>query len=527
MLNTPTARRGMVTSPHHLASQAGLAVLRDGGNAIEAAVATAAALAVVYPHMCGLGGDGFWLIAEPGKPPVSIDGSGAAAAKADPALYRDHGLAAVPGKGPLAAATVAGVVSSWQLALDVSAQWGGTLPLSRLFADAVELARNGFAVSSHQAAATTGNLTALKAQPGFAETFLARGKAPAAGTRQCLPALAATFERLAAAGLDDFYRGEVGRTLAAGLQAAGSPVRADDLARHRGMRRRPLSLGLAGGTLYNTAPPTQGLASLVVLGLFQRLGQGLGASECGGAAHIHALVEATKLAFRVRDAHIADPARMSVHATTYLSDHVLDRLAAEVDMGRAAPWPHAAAEGDTAWLGVVDDDGRAVSVIQSLCHAFGSGVTVAEAGVVWHNRATGFSLEPTARSLLEPRRRPYHTLSPALARLKDGRTMVYGSMGGDAQPQVQAQLFTRHVIFGEPLQAAVTAPRWRLGRGGLELEARFDPEVGDALRRAGHAVEMVGSYDRRMGHAGALCRHPDGRLDGAADPRADRCVAAY
>ncbi len=522
MLDTPMARRGMVTSPHHLASQAGLAVLREGGNAIEAAVAVAATLAVVAPHRCGLGGDGFWLIAEPGKPPVSIDGSGASAAKADLALYREHGLAAMPQRGPLAAATVAGVVSSWQLALDISGQWGGTLPLSRLFADAVDLARDGVAVSGHQATATAASLTALKAQPGFAETFLSRRKAPAPGARQCLPALAATFERLAAAGLDDFYRGEVGRTLAAGLQAAGSPLRADDLARHRGMRRRPLSLGLAAGTLYNTAPPTQGLASLVILGLFQRLG----VTECGGATHIHALAEATKLAFRVRDGHITEPARMSVHATTYLSDHVLDRIAAEVDMGRAAAWPQASAEDDAVWLGVVDGHGRAVSVIQSLCHAFGSGVTLAEAGVVWHNRATGFSLDPTLRAALEPRRRPYHTLSPALARLKDGRVMVYGGTGGDAQPQAQAQVFSRHVMFGEALQAAVTAPRWRLGRG-LELEARFDPEVVDALRRAGHAVEMVGSYDSRMGHAGAICRHPDGRLDGAADPRADGCVAAY
>jgi gamma-glutamyltranspeptidase/glutathione hydrolase len=509
----------MVTSPHHLASQAGLAVLREGGNAIEAAVATAATLSVVTPHMCGLGGDAFWLIGEPGKPPVSIDGSGCAAARAEPALYR--GLAAVPQTGPLAAATVAGAVSSWQLALDVSAQWGGRLPLTRLFEDALEAARGGFAVTGHQATLTGRGLAALKGQPGFAETFLLRKKAPAAGTLQRLPALADTLERLAAAGLDDFYRGEIGRSLAAGLQAAGSPLRAEDLARHRGMRRRPLSLGLAAGTLYNTAPPTQGLASLVLLGLFQRLG----VRESGGSAHVHALAEATKLALRLRDTHIADPARMSVHATTYLSEHVLDRMAADIRMDKAAPWPQAGAEGDTVWLGVMDGAGRAVSVIQSLMHPFGSGVTVE--GVAWHNRATGFSLDPERRNHMEPRRRPLHTLSPALARLKDGRTLVWGSMGGDAQPQVQAQIFTRHVVFGEPLQAAVSAPRWRLGAHGLDLEARFDPEVVEDLRRAGHLVQLVGSYDSLMGHAGALCRHPDGRLEGAADPRSDGCVAGY
>ncbi len=530
MLNTPMGRRGMITTPHHLASQAGLAVLREGGNAIEAAIAAAATLSVVYPHMTGLGGDGFWLIAEPGKPPISIDGSGAAGAAVERDLYRAERLKAVPARGGLAANTVAGAVSGWKLALDLSEQWGGGMPLERLFEDAIHYAREGSAVTAHQEAATRRNLAALRKAPGFAQTFLMRNKPPAVGAVIAQPALADTLERLAEAGLDDFYRGDIARTMAEDLRDAGSPLKSEDLARHRGMRRRPLSLGLAHGTLFNTAPPTQGLASLILLGVFQRLG----AAVPDEAAWVHGLVEATKIATRVRDTHITDPNRMSVHATTYLSEHLLDRLAGEVDPARAQPTAQGLGDGDTVWLGVIDGQGRAVSFIQSLFHAFGSGVVLPRTGIVWHNRGVSFSLDPEHRNALEPRRKPFHTLSPALARLKDGRTMVWGSMGGDSQPQIQAQIFARAVLGGQPLQAALTAPRFVYGRGAdglpgtdLKLEARFSPELVDELARLGHSVESVAPFDSLMGHAGALIRRADGLIEGAADPRADGIAAGW
>lgn len=530
MLNTPMARRGMVSTPHHLASQAALAVLRDGGNAIEAAIAASAALAVLYPHMTGLGGDGFWLIAEPGKPPLSIDGSGASGAAVTPELYRAEKLKAVPSKGPLAAITVAGNLSGWQLALDVSGQWGGGMGLDRLLEDAIHYARQGAAVTAHHEAALRRNLAALKKVPGFAQTFLVRNKVPAVGALQANPALAATLERLAEAGLDDFYRGEIARAVAEDLREAGSPLKAEDLARHRGMRRRPLSLGLPAGTLFSTAPPTQGLAALVLLGLYQRLG----VAEAGGFAWTHGLVEAARIAGRLRQTHIADPDRMSVHATTYLSEHVLDRMAAEIDLGRAGADAPPLGEGDTVWLGVIDGQGRAVSAIQSLYHAFGSGVVLPRTGIAWHNRGFSFSLDPEDRNALEPRRKPRHTLAPALARLKDGRTLVWGSMGGESQPQILAQVFSRAILHGEPLQAAVTAPRFVAGRGldgqpahDLKLESRFDPALAGELAAAGHQVETVGPFDSIMGHAGALLRHADGLIEGAADPRADGSVAGW
>ena len=521
MPHTPMARRGMVSSPHHLASTAGLAVLREGGNAIEAAIAAAATLSVVLPHLNGLGGDGFWLIAEPGKPPVSIDGSGAAGARVEAGLFAGHG--AIPSRGALATGTVAGAVSGWQLALDVSRQWGGGMPLDRLFEDAVHAARSGYVVGRSQAESSSRLLPELKKLPGFAPLFLVRNKAPAAGAVMANPALAETLSRLAAAGLDDFYRGEVARQVAEDLKAAGSPLASDDLARHRGMRRRPLSLGIPAGTLFNAAPPTQGLASLIVLGVFQRLG----VDEAEGPAWAHALVEAAKQALRVRDVHVADPHRMSVHATTYLSDPLLDRMAADIDPARAAPWGVPAAGAEAVWLGVVDGQGRAVSYTQGLCQPFGSGVASPATGILWHDRLAAFSLDPQHRNALEPRRKPLQSLSPALARLKDGRTMVWGASGGDSQPLTQAQVFTRAVIFGDDLQAAIAAPRLALGER-VRIEARFEPAVAASLEAAGHAVETAGPFDAAVaGEAGALVRRADGVVEGACDPRGAGAVAGW
>lgn len=530
MLHTPMAARGMVTAPHHLAAQSGLAVLRDGGNAVEAAIAAAATVSVVYPHMCGLGGDAFWLIHEPGRLPVSIDGSGAAAGAADPAAYAERGVAgAMPRHGVLAACTVAGAVSSWQAALELSRRWGGSLPLSRLFADAIHYARSGFAVTAPQSEAATRLLEALKGQPGFAETFLKDGEPPPAGSRITLPRLADSLERLAKFGLDDFYRGGLGYHIGAELQRLGSPLAAEDMARHRSVRRRPLQLEMACGTVYNTPPPTQGLASLMILGMFERLG----VDRAEGFAHVHGLVEATKQAFLVRNAHVTDPAHMTIHATTYLTEGLLDRLAANLSRERAAPWPQPGPPGDTVWIGVADDAGRMVSLIQSLSTAFGAGVLLKDTGILWHNRGASFQLEEGRQNLLAPRRKPYHTLSPALAVLKDGRVLSYGTMGGEGQPQTQAAVFSRHVMFGQPLQQAVSAPRWALGRGwsgpdgDLKLESRFDPALIDALRGAGHAVTVVEPFDTLMGHAGAVLRHADGLLEGAADPRGNGVVAAF
>lgn len=529
MLNTPRARRGMVTAPHHLAAEAGLAVLREGGNAIEATVAMAACLTVVYPHMTGIGGDGFWLIAVPGRDVIAIEACGRAAAQATPELYKSNGLGSIPWRGPLAANTVAATVSGWGEALKFSAELGDSLPLSRLVQDAVWHAENGFAVTQSQHDLTRDKLPELKDVPGFAARFLPAGAPPAERSLMKLPALGATLKAIGAKGTEDFYRGDLARKIAVDLARIGSPVSAEDLARHQARRVAPLSVDIAQAKLFNFPPPTQGLASLMILALFDRLG----VRVAEGFDHIHGLVEATKQAFLVRDRIVGDPASMPEAPESYLQPAKLDELAARIDRKQALPWPQPASAGDTTWMGAIDGNGVAVSFIQSIYFEFGSGCVLEETGINWQNRGSSFLLDGAGPRLLVPGRMPFHTLNPALTRFADGRVMVYGTMGGEGQPQTQSAVFTRYGLFGQGLQAAITAPRWLLGKTWgensvtLKLESRFDPALVAALKSAGHDVELLEPFTGTMGHAGAIVQYADGVLEGATDPRSDGAAAGF
>lgn len=521
----------MAVAPHALAAQSALAVLREGGNALEAMVAAAATIAVVYPHMNAIGGDAFWCVSVPGSPPRSIDACGAAAGSASIDFYRERGLATIPFRGGVAANTVAGTVSGWELALELSASLGGRLPLPRLLADAIGYARDGIPVTRSQSATTRVKCEGLAGQPGFDETFLVDGAAPAVGTRFRNARLGATLERLAHAGLADFYRGDLARSFAKDLAAVGSPLSLADFESHLARWTVPLALAHSRGTVLNVPPPTQGVVSLLILGILDRLD--VGRVDPAGADYVHLCVEAVKQAFAVRDRHVTDPAYMDVDAQDLLAPGRIADLAARIDRSRAAPWGASRGPADTIWMGVIDGDGRAVSFIQSIYHEFGSGVVLRESGVNWQNRGCSFSLDERALNVLKPGRKPFHTLNPAMALLDDGRTMVYGNMGGDGQPQSQSAVFTRTVLFGMDPQAAVSAPRWLLGRtwgnasDTLKLESRFPSAVVDELRRRGHEVEMLGDYDEAVGHAGAIVRSRDGMLEGGSDPRSDGGVAGY
>jgi len=527
MLKSLTAARGMVTAPHHLAAQAGIAVLRDGGNAVEAMIAAASTIAVVYPHMNSIGGDGFWLISRPGKPAIGIDACGRAAALATPEWYRSRGHPTVPSRGPFAANTVAGAVSGWIAALG---EVRGRLPLARLLQDAIWYAREGGPVTQSQVAYTARFQGELAPQPGFAGTFLRDGSPPPARSLQRFPALAQTFERLAQCGLDDFYRGDVAHALAAELARVGSPLRIGDLAQQHAALVEPLTVNLSAGTVYNLPPPTQGLASLMVLALFDRIREGVAPDSF---AHVHGIVEATKQAFLVRNRHVCDPDVMSVNPREFLRDATLAESARAIDARRARAWPEPAVKGDTVWMGAVDGDGMLVSYIQSVYWEFGSGVELEDTGINWQNRGASFSLDRASHLALAPGRKPFHTLNPALARLPDGREMVYGNMGGDGQPQSQAAVWSRYAMFGQDLQQAISAPRWLLGRTwgdmsvSLKLENRFEPSLIAALRDAGHEIDLVEAYSDLVGHAGALVRHPNGVISGATDPRSDGAVAGF
>ena len=523
-LHTAGHRRGVVCAPHFAAVEDGLAILAEGGNAIEAMIAMAASIAAVYPHMNHVGGDGFWLIREPSGRVRAIMGAGRAGSKATRQLYRDAGHHEIPSRGPLAALTVPGAVAGWMLALEAAKAHRGRLPVHVLFEAAIKHAREGYTVTRSQARLTVEKYAELETAPGFLQAFLIDGKPPEAGTKLKQTAFAATLDQLANAGLDDFYRGDVGREIAADLERIGSPVTRADLETFEARIAEPLYVPVGAGTLFNTPPPTQGLASLIILALFDRLRVAQGESF----EHIHGLVEATKRAFRVRDRVVTDPDKIDGNLNDFLSPKFLDSETAKIDARKAAPWPAPEARGDTIWMGAADASGLVVSYIQSLYWEFGSGCVLPATGILMQNRGSSFSLDPKALNALAPGRRPFHTLNPALAALKDGRVIAYGTMGGDGQPQTQAAVFTRHILFRQPLDKALDAPRWLLGRTwgssntNLRLESRFDGGLVDRLMSAGHDVEMLNEpYSDTMGHAGAVILHPDGTLEGGHDPRAD------
>jgi len=530
-LRSITGTRGMAVAPHALASQSALEVLREGGNALEAMMAAAATITVVYPHMNSIGGDSFWLFHTPHSGPRGIDACGAAARAASTEWYAARGIAqAIPFRGGVAANTVAGTVGGWKLAHSIGRKWGGRMPLRRLLADAIHYAEHGIAVTASQSSATAAKHGELESQPGFRATFMPGG-IPAMGSVFRQPRLAATLTRLASAGFDDFYRGRLAQAIARDLAAAGSPLAPDDLRRHRARFVMPLVLQHSLGAIYNLPPPTQGIASLLILGILDALEVGKAAPA--GADYVHLAVEATKRAFAVRDHVVTDPAYMTVDVQELLAPAKIRQLARNVDRARAARWGAGRAPADTVWMGVIDGKGRAVSMIQSLYHEFGAGIVLEESGITWQNRGCSFALDPVALNCLRPGRKPFHTLNPALAVLRDGRTIAYGTMGGDGQPQTQAAVFTRIAHFGMDPQQAVSAPRWLLGRtwgqasDSLKLESRFSTgDVADLARR-GHEMEVLGEYDETMGHAGAIVRHANGVMEGGSDPRSDGCVAAF
>ncbi len=538
---TPSQRRnpmcldGMITTPHYLASQAGLAVLRRGGNAVEAAVAAAAVLTVVYPQMCTLGGDNFWLMynARTGAMQGSY-ASGRAGRHVTREVYA--GRKAIPSRGPLAAITVPGCVSGWEKALDWSVRtMGGAIPFGDLLEEAVRLCAGVPCATSladwleRDTRRDDPERTALQRYPEFARIFLPRGRPLRTGDILVQPDLRRTLERLACEGPRDFYEGATAEALVRGLAGAGGLLDLEDFRSHTADYVAPISTTCSGATAWNLPPNTQGVSSLQILAMMNRMdARAMGE---GSADWIHCLVECTKLAFADRERFVTDPAFASAPLDLLLSDDHIAECAARVDMGRARTHPCLLdPRGDTIWLGVVDREGNCVSLIQSIYNDFGSAVVPAGTGVLLQNRGCFFSLDPAHVNTLEPGKRTMHTLNPPML-LKDGRPcLVYGTMGGEGQPQTQAAIVSRVMDFGMHPQEAVDAPRWLYGRSwgaasnSLKLEGRIARDTAAELARRGHDVEMTPDYTDLMGHAGCILIDRSGErpvLHGAADPRGD------
>lgn len=509
------------TAPHYKATETGQAILEQGGTAIEAMVAAAASIAVVYPHMNGLGGDGFWLISEPGKAPIGIDAAGVACADVNSGWY--SGLDAIPSRGGLAALTMAGAVSGWQKALTISEQWQKAMPLPDLLNAAISQAKDGSPVTQSYLDACNKTSQAFSGFDNFANTFLLKNAIPEKNEILKLSALGHTLEHLAKTGLQDFYKGDLAEQLAKDLKDAGSPINLQDFHNYQAIDVAPLSVSTSFGKLYNLPAPTQGIASLIILALFDRVKE----QAQSESDFVHLLIECTKQAFIIRNNYLTDASRLAKPLDSFLDSTVLDELAGNITSEKALPWPYDAKHGDTIWMGACDNQGRMVSYIQSLYWEFGSGIVSPETGIVWNNRGTSFSLEANSLNELQPGLKPFHTLNPAFAELSDGSRMSYGTMGGEGQPQTQAALFARHLHQGKSLKQSISMGRWLLGKtwgdesNNLKLEQDMGMQINKDLSRLGHDTVLVDSCNELMGHAGAIRLRTDNSIEAASDPRSD------
>ena len=542
------AYRGMVTSPNALASQSGIHILRQGGTAIESAVAIAASLAVVYPHMCSLGGDAFWLIANAKeKSLIALNASGRAGLRATRDFYRKNNCARIPYKGYRAAITVPGMVSGLEAALRYNREHlGETLPLASLFADAIDYAANGLPQSTSfvraMHTALTRNAHDPKTYPLYQELtdiFLPNGKESALGDPLIQSDLADVLRTLVREGLNSFYTGSVAQAILSAMQKNGGLLTEEDFARNKATWDTPISVAYREYQAFNTPPNSQGMASLAILNCLNnfdvaRLGEGT-------ADYYHLLVEATKEAFRDRDRYLTDPDFSDIPVAQLLSEEHGRSQAARIAMDRAAPWDAPLDPmGDTVWFGVVDSFGNAVSCIQSIYHDFGAGIVPKGTGIILQNRGTFFSLDPAHPNRLEPGKRTFHTLNPAML-YKDGAPyLIYGTMGGEGQPQTQAAIVTRLVDFGLSPSEAIYAPRWLFGSAfgapsaNLTLESRIDEACQKDLASRGHSIRLTEPFSEIMGHAGAIriekrsaCTRGGFLLQGASDVRSDGAALGY
>jgi gamma-glutamyltranspeptidase/glutathione hydrolase len=528
-LHTVKGRHGIVTAPHYLAAQAGLGVLEDGGSAAQATITVAATLAVVYPHMTGIGGDGFWLIRESDGRLHGVHGVGAAAAKADLGLYAGAGHDVVPWRGPLAANTVAGTLSAWQAVLETELS---PLPLSRLLAPAIALAEEGVVVTAGHAAIAAAKGLELRVQGGaYASVFEPEGR-PCAKATCCAnprwPAPCAVWPR---PGLSISMTGHwppMSRPIWPNWAARSAPptlpptAPAGHAAERRDPRRAPVQQRAAHAGRRLAADPRAGRA----LGLCGALGRGFRPCPRAGRGDQAGLPVARR-ALRRSGLHGAGRARRARRRGPARQHGREDRPRARAAL--------AAALAGGRYLLVWRDRRQGAGRLGDPEHLFRVrlGPRPAAHGDYLAEPGASFRLAQSGWNALKPGRVPFHTLNPALAELADGRVMAYGTMGGEGQPQTQAAVFSRHVWHGMDLQEAISAPRWLLGRTWgedsttLKIEDGFDEAVYAALAQAGHEVERVGPLTAMMGHAGALVRHGDGALEGATDPRSDGGVAAW
>jgi gamma-glutamyltranspeptidase len=533
---------GAVASPHHLATEAGIGIMRAGGSAVDAAIAVNVALAVVAGHSCGLGGDAFWLIRDPASGDVvALNGSGRSAAGATREAAAAAGLTAIPERGPWTV-TVPGAVDSWG---EAHGRFG-RLAWADVLAPAIELA-DGFPAGAGWVAAVERAAAIFGTNGDWAHTYRPFGRPWRLGERVMLPALARTLRALAAEGPALMYAGSLGRRAATYLEQTGSPIRHADLVAHRSDWGLPISTTYRGFTSLSHPPNSCGVVALETLAMLDHLEPPSSSSFDGtgvaDARWVHLGLEASRLALADRDRWLTDIDAMEPGALELLLDR--DRagvLAASIDPDRVGPATRSSLPGGggTVYLCAADRDGGVVSLIESNYAGFGSGLVDPETGIAYQNRGAFFRLAPGHANSLAPRKRTLHTLTPGML-LRDGEPwIVHGSMGGEIQPQVFAQVVSAIADGGVDIGIAVGAPRWaadvphHLGLASLtRLEARYRDEVVIGLRERGHDPQVIEPWSSAMGHAHAIeiVRDPDRSAPptfaAVADPRSEGLPGAW
>lgn len=527
-----SGREAAVVSDHPLASAAGYEVLRRGGNAMDAAVTVAGVLAVVRPHMNGVGGDAFGLFYDKASGQVTaLNGSGRTGALATPEFFAERGHRTMPSSGPLTI-TVPGAVAAWDAAL----KRYGTISLADALAPAIRLAADGWAVTTTLERDIGTSVRRLN--DGGRAIFAPGGSLPPVGALLRNPALAGTLTTIARGGADAFYRGPIAETLARFVEAEGGYLRASDFRAHTVEWVDPISMTFAGGRRVFAMPPnSQGLVQLQQLALAESFD--LASLGHNSAEYLHTLIETKRLAYADRDRWVADPRHAPVPVDALLNREYLRTRAARVGAAAATTVTHgfgealesepASGDGDTVYLMVVDRDGNAVSWIQSLFSSFGSGLVEPETGIVLHNRGAGFELDPRHPSVMAPGKRPFHTLSPMMVTDAGGLRMTIGTPGGHGQPQFLTQVFHNIFTFGMTPQRAVEAPRF-IHNGGVrsQIEDRVASEVFDALRERGHRVDAVADWTATFGGVQVILIDPvSGARRTGADPRREAYALAY
>jgi gamma-glutamyltranspeptidase / glutathione hydrolase len=522
---SPLFARNVVATSQPLGAQAGLRALMAGGNAVDAAIAAAAAMAVVEPVSNGLGSDNFAILWD-GQKLHGLNSSGVAPAAWTPEYFRRRHGGTMPQRG-WDTVTVPGAVAGW---VALSERFG-KLPFADLLQPAIELAERGYGVGVITADKWAKAVPLLRDQPGYAEAFMPRGRAPLPGERFVFADAGRTLRRIAETRGEAFYRGEIAEALAAHAKANGGALTAADLAGYAPQWVETLSKDYAGHTLHEIPPNGQGIAALMALGMLERLELGRFAVDSVEAQHLQ--IEAMKLAFADTYRWVGDERAMTeVRAEHLLDDGYLAERARLIDPKRAQDFaPGTPPKGGTIYLTAADESGMMVSLIQSNYMGFGSGVVVPGTGVSLQNRGAGFTLDERHPNVVAPGKRPFHTIIPAFLTQAGKPVMSFGVMGGNMQPQGHLQTLVRMLNFGQQPQAACDAPRWKVSTGlAIDCEATMDPALVQGLRDRGHAIVPVPDSYMDYGSGQFIARLSDELEDGyvaASDSRRDGHAAGF